>query len=376
MAFGSVPSRYHNTLWTASCIVLGVLLPGTAAPAAPPEVDYEANIQKTLAAIYDGHDKEAVQLLAALENARPGFPAPAIYRSLLAYWRAFGDPGDTTKIEQFRKVSDDAIRIGSGWTEVHSEDADGWRYLASAFGQRAQFSVSVAPNGADVVRYGLRARDAVMKAYNLDKGNKDVLIGLGAANYFAANIPWFLRPIAFALGVRGGDREEGMRQIREGMEQGKHSGVEGAMVLSGALYTEAKYAELYKVLTERVTSVHPSLLPAATWAISGCICGNMLDDARKTVEHAVADDGWRYFQLGRIALAKNSPAEAETDFSKAIEKSGGNHANLTWAYDGRALARKRNHQSDGGDVKKAQEASPAAHRLADRMFHKPGACPH
>jgi tetratricopeptide (TPR) repeat protein len=334
----------------------------------------EANLQKALAGIYDGHDEETVQALAAMEARRPGFPAPQVYRSLLAYWRVLADPGNTALLDRFREVCDEAIQIGTSWTEAHPNEAEGWRYLASALGQRAQFAVAVARNKSGTVRYGLKAREALMKAEALDPSNKDILIGLGAANYFAANIPWYLRPIAYTLGVRGGDRELGLKQIREGMSTGPHSRVEGAMVLAGAMYTEENYAEFYKVITERITTVHPRLLPAATWAITGAICGGMIGEATRVEQSAAADDGWRYLQIGRIALAKKSPAEAERAFSKAIGASGTNQSNLAWAYYGRSLARTAERRSDGGDMKRAKETSPAAFELAAHQFRKAGTC--
>jgi tetratricopeptide (TPR) repeat protein len=337
-------------------------------------VDEEANLQRALAGIYDLRDSETLQALSSMEAARPGLPAPFVYRSLLAYWRAAADPGNTVLLDHFRTASADAVRVSTAWIEKHPNDPEGWRYLASALGQRAQFAVSVAPNKVDIVRYGIKAREAVIKAQQMDPSNKDILIGLGAQNYFAANIPWYLRAIALTLGVKPGDRELGLKQMAEGMNEGPHTRVEGALVLASAMFTEARYAEFYKVVTERVTSVHPALLPVAEWSITGSICGGMTDEALKTVDHAVADDAWRYLQRGRIALGKRSWKEAADAFSKSIEMGGGNRSSLAWAYYGRSLARTGDKQPDGGDMKRAKETSPTAFELAVHLFQRPGAC--
>jgi tetratricopeptide (TPR) repeat protein len=268
-----------------------------------------------------------------------------------------------------------AIRASTAWTQLHPDDAEGWRYLASAFGQRSQFAISVIPNNWEVIHYGLKTRDAVNTAFSLDRSNIDVLVGVGAANFFAGNVPWYLRPIAFAFGVHGGNRDLGLRQMTEGMT-GQHSRIEGPMVLAAARYSEGSYAEFYKVITEHVTSIYPSLLPAATWAISGCICGGMLNEAKNTAQHEVAGEGWRFLQLGRIALARNSPQDAVRDFSRAIETSGNNRSNLAWAYYGRSLALKLIDQPSSRDLQKARETSSGAFRLAERLFRKPGTCPY
>jgi tetratricopeptide (TPR) repeat protein len=336
--------------------------------------DDEANLQRALAGIYDGRDQDAVQALATIEAGRPGFPAPAVYRALLAYWRALADPGNAALLDRFRKASDEAIRISTAWTEAHPADAEGWRYLANAFEQRSQFAVSVAPNKGDVVRYGVRARETATKAQAMDKSDKDILVGVGAANYFVANMPWYLRPAAYTVGVHGGDRERGLDQMKQGMNEGPHSKVEGAMVLAGALYSEESFGEFYRVITEHVTSAHPRLLPAAGWAITGGICAGMTGEALTVAQGAAADDTWRYLQLGRIALAKKSLAEAEQDFSKAIGAAGANRSDLAWAYYGRSLTRVAAKQSDGGDMKRAKETSSAAYELAKYQFQKPGAC--
>jgi tetratricopeptide (TPR) repeat protein len=334
----------------------------------------EATIQRALSGIYDMHDDETLQALSALEAARPGFPTPAVYRCLLAYWRASADPGNPELIDRFRQASGEAIKISTTWVEAHPDDAEGWRYMASVLGQRAQFSIAVAPNKGDIVRYGMKAREAVLKAQTLEPENKDILVGIGAANYFAANIPWYLRPIAYTMGVRGGDRDLGLKQIREGVDQGMHSKVEGAMVLAGAMYTEQNYPEFYKVITQRITTLHPRLLPPATWAITGCLCGGMIDEALQTAQRAEADDGWRNVQLGRIALARKSWKEAQQAFSRAIDTPGTNVTVLAWAYYGRSLARSADKQPEGGDMKHAKETSPAAYELAAHQFRKPGTC--
>src|SRR5271154_5611212 len=119
------------------------MLSAACLPGAVP-VDEEANLQRALAAIYDLRDSETLQALGSIETARPGFPAPFVYRSLLAYWRAAADPGNTVLLDHFRTVSADAVRVSTAWTEKHPTDPEGWRYLASALGQRAQFAVAVA----------------------------------------------------------------------------------------------------------------------------------------------------------------------------------------------------------------------------------------
>jgi hypothetical protein len=207
-------------------MALWVVLAWLAATPVAGGVDTELNLQRALTGIYDGHDADALRALAEIESARPGYPAPAVYRSLLAYWRASADPGNPELAAHFRQVSTEAIRLSEAWLGTHKDDAEAWRFVASALGQRSQFAIAVAPNTSEIVRYGMKAREAVMRAYELDESNKDILIGIGATNYFTANIPWYVKPMAFTMGIRGGNRELGLKQIEQGMNEGPHSKVE------------------------------------------------------------------------------------------------------------------------------------------------------
>lgn len=369
------PDMRLRLLRPVMALAASVLLARAADPPAFDTADYENDIQQMISALYDSRNADVERSLTAMEKVRPGFPAPLVYRSLYLSWKAADDPGNANLVNQFLTASDKAIQASTDWTRQYPADADGWRYLASALGQRTQFAVSVVPSATGALRYGLKARAAVDKAFALDMQNKDILIGVGGANFFLASMPLMVRFVARIAGIHGGNRELGLNQIEEGMNEGPHSHVEGAMVLAAAWYSEANYPSFHDVVFKHILTPHPKLAAAGNWDVTGCLCGRMFEQARNTVKATSAGEGWQYFQNGRIALAQMNSVEAEQDFSQAIEK-GLNVSYTSWAWYGKALARKQRQAPSGDEMRRAKAASSGAFSLSERLFRTPGSCPH
>lgn len=143
----------------ARLAALGVLL--GSALAARCQDRYEAAIQRALTAIYTMDDQAAQAALSEMRTLRPDFPAPLVYQELLDAWQAAEDPLNESLITTFEKNADKAIEACLKWTHDHPQDAEGWRYLASAYGQRARFAEKIRFSHFAAARYGLKTRNAV-----------------------------------------------------------------------------------------------------------------------------------------------------------------------------------------------------------------------
>ena len=340
---------------------------------------YEEAIQRALAAIYSGQYAAAVKEFAGMEQLRPGFPAPSVYRELLDSWRAAGDPGNSELVATFQRDSAVAISTCKDWIAKHPQDPDGWRYLASAYGQVSQFAISVVPEPMDAARFGRRMHGAVLKARSLETAgnqNPDTLLGLGAYDFYAARLPAYIRPVARLLGVSG-DRRKGLFEIEEAMQHGWHLKIEAAMVRASAYWVEGQYGDVARTIEEHIANRYPALLPARALEISACICDGRLEEARTLVLRIPAYDSWRDFQLGRIELAKQNESGARNAiafFNQSLKESGANASILTWNYVGRDLAFRQIGEFHGEDWRQDKRIAPPAIPMAARYFKTPHQC--
>ena len=362
------------------CLALSLLAlihPGLNA--AEKDSRYEEAVQRALAAVYSWQYSVAEKEFAGMEQLRPGFPAPSVYRELLDSWRAADDPGNSDLVAAFQRDSAVAISACKDWIAKHPQDPDGWRYLASAYGQASQFAISVVPNTMDAAKFGHRMHSAVLKARSLetaDNQNPDTLLGLGAYDYYAARLPAYIRPVARLLGVSG-DRQKGLSEIEEAMQHGWHLKIEAAMVRASAYWVEGQYGDVARTIEDHIAGRYPALLPARALEISACICDGRLEEARTLVLRIPADHSWRDFQLGRIELAKQDEPGARNaiaSFNHSLKESGTNLSILTWDYIGRDLALKRLGEFHGEDWHQDKRIAPPAIPLAGRYFHVPHQC--
>ena len=375
LRWGGIVVLVRSICLAFSCLTL--MNPGIGKAAT--DSRYEEAIQRALAAVYSGQYAVAEREFSGMEQLQPGFPAPSVYRELLDSWRAADDPGNSDLVATFQRDSAVAISACKDWIAKHPQAPDGWRYLASAYGQASQFAISVVPNPMDAAKFGHRMHGAVLKARSLEtteNRNPDTLLGLGAYDYYATRLPAYIRPVARLFGVSG-DRQKGLSEIEEAMWHGWHLTIEAAMVRASAYWVEGQYGEVARTIEEHIADRYPALLPARALEISACICDGRLEEARGLVLRIPAPDYWRNFQLGRIELAKQNESGARNAiafFNQSLKEPGANASILTWDYVGRDLALRQIGEFHGEDWHQDKRIAPAAIPMAARYFKTPHQC--
>jgi len=355
----------------APWIAVTLLLARTPASA---QVDsYEEEIQLALRGIYTVDDQAARVALNKMETLRPDFPAPLVYAELLDSWRAADDPLNESLIRTFEEDADKAIAACLKWTRDHPKDADGWRYLASAYGQRARFAEKIQFKHSSAALYARKTRKAVDTAYSLDKNNADILLGVGGAHYFASHLPFTLRLFAWFIGIHG-DRDAGLKELARAMKDSQHSRIEAATVLAGAYWTESDYDNFQNIIAG-VSSQYPELLSVRAWRVEGWICSNQLSDPgiEPVIQHTETPEGWKALQRGRIALAQGDWSKSAELFSHALASLDANVSVRALACKGMEQAGRIQHSDFAVNV---CPKVPAPDEIFSRTFPTPGKCRH
>ncbi len=98
-------------------------------------------------------------------------------------------------------------------------------------------------------RTGVAAREHFLRALALDPNFTDAYTGLGLYNYYVDTLSAFARVLRFFMGIPGGSKQEGMRQLRLAIAGGEMTRAEARFYLAKALRNyEQKYAEAIELM--------------------------------------------------------------------------------------------------------------------------------
>ncbi len=166
-------------------------------------------------------DADFEALPARLADTCPPAPTEAcqMLGALGLWWQIALDPDSRALDGQFAARVDSAIGAAEAWARREPERAEAWFYVGAAHGARVQWRVLRGERLA-AARDGKRIKEALERALMLDPTLHDANFGLGLYRYYAAVAPAALRMVRWLLGLPGGNREGGLRQMITARERG------------------------------------------------------------------------------------------------------------------------------------------------------------
>ena len=288
-----------------------------AAPAAAPSFIYEdpaadQAIRRAMSATYNLDLADARRVARSLQGTHPDHPVGFLLEAETYWWEAQIDPMRDDIETQFFAIQDKTISIGEKALKGKKYPAvEIQAYLASAWGSKARFRLTQSGVGYRTVMDGRAAHNYAEEVFKADPKYTDILVGIGAYNYFTGKVPAILRPLAFLLGASG-DPVLGLQQLRTAAEKGRYGRTEAKIVLFTALMKDEAYADSLKVV-QGLMSEYP-----ANHALYAWVTEWYLDQGKKT-------DGIAYFEkfhadklpvsrkLAQYALFQKAILQAEND---------------------------------------------------------------
>jgi tetratricopeptide (TPR) repeat protein len=102
-------------------------------------------------------------------------------------------------------------------------------------------------------RAGVRAREHFFRALALDPTLADADMGLGLYNYYVDTLSTIARVLRFFMGIPGGSKEEGIRQLQQAMAHGQLTSALARYYLAVCLHLyDQKYEQALQVATPLV----------------------------------------------------------------------------------------------------------------------------
>jgi len=277
-------------------LTLAVAVQGTSFIYQNPAADQ--TIRRAMHATYSFDLAEARRAAKDLQRTHPDHPVGFVLDGETYWWEAQLDPTREQIEEQFFAAQDKAIDIGEKALKAKKYPVvEIQAYLASAWGSKARFRLTQHGISWSTVSNGRSARNYAEEVFKADPKYTDILVGIGAANYFTGKIPAVLKPLAWLLGAKG-DATLGLQQLRTAMDQGRYGRTEARIVLFTALMKDGAFAESFKLL-QGLMSDYPANPAFYAWA------------TQWYVEQEKLGDGIAYFEKLHAEKLPSSPKRAQ-----------------------------------------------------------------
>jgi tetratricopeptide (TPR) repeat protein len=203
----------------------GFLLASASGPKLPPEA------ADAMEKIYAGDPQAAIAILRRLEQSQPEDPLAFLLEAEAAWWQIYCDNaevrygmvdawkrGKRTEDEAYLALVDRVIALSQ--TQIaKTNSAEMHLYAGNGYALKARMYALRGENRA-VAHAGVAARAEFLRALEIDPQMADATAGLGLYNYYVDSLSSAVKVLRFFMGIPGGDRIEGVRQMKVGIDHG------------------------------------------------------------------------------------------------------------------------------------------------------------
>jgi tetratricopeptide (TPR) repeat protein len=237
-------------------VLCAILIAAFVAPAARATgITLPPKAMQALDKIYSGDPDAAIAIAREIEQAQPDHPlgyliegearwwkryCPAceIKYGILEAWKKTRDPDDAAYLALTGKVTTlaEAQLAKSDTAEMHTYAGLGWALQVRVYGLRGENRAAA--------HAGVNARTEMLTALKLDPEMADATAALGIYNYYVDTLSPIVRLLRIFMGIPGGDKQLGIKQMEIGMNQGSFLAVDIRFILARSLRTyDQEYQE-------------------------------------------------------------------------------------------------------------------------------------
>ena len=214
--------------------------------------------------IYAGRTDLAIPEAQALEREQPEHPLGYLLESEARWWQIWclsadykygmslpRHRGKATGDQVYLDVVAKAEALADAALAKH-ESAEMHLYAGMAGGLASRMFGLRAENRA-AARAGVRAREHFLRALALDPSLADADMGLGLYSYYVDTLSTIARVLRFFMGIPGGSKEDGIRQLQLAIDHGQLTPALARYYLAVNLHLfDLKYEQALQVATPLV----------------------------------------------------------------------------------------------------------------------------
>jgi tetratricopeptide (TPR) repeat protein len=221
-----VGRRLVNVIIPVAAIVLCFCSPVRAGG-----IQLSPDAARALDAIYAGDPNAAIAITHGIEKAKPENPVGYLLEAEAEWWQFYcaaceikwgmvdvWKRGKKPEDAAYLALADKAIELSrarlhkSDSAEMHLYLGVGWALKARLYGLRNE--------RRNTAHAGVAARSEFLSALRLDPDMADATAGLGLYNYYIDTLSPLVKILRFFMGMPGGNKEEGIRQMKIGIDRG------------------------------------------------------------------------------------------------------------------------------------------------------------
>jgi tetratricopeptide (TPR) repeat protein len=219
-----------------------------ATPARAGDIKLPPEVAQAMDKMYRGDPDAAIAILRNFEQTQPENPLPVLLEGEARWWKIYcanlevrygmidaWKRGKKPEDDAFLLLADKVIDLAHAQI-IKSDSADMHFYAGMGFALKVRLEVLRGENRA-VARAGVAARSEFLRALALDPQMPDATAGLGLYNYYVDSLSTSVKILRFFMGIPGGSRSEGIRQMQIGVDRGVVTPVEMRFHLARNLRT-------------------------------------------------------------------------------------------------------------------------------------------
>ena len=249
----------------AFLLALAVFAPGRARASG---LDIPRDAHEAIRLLYSGKPEEAIALARKLETERPDHPLGSLIEADAVWWKIYchwlerkynsidawshSRPADSDDAAELA-LADKVTRLAEA-SIAKSDTAEMELYAGLGYALRAR-SLGIRYARTPAVREGVEARKHLLRCVELDPNMADAYLGLGLYNYYVDTLSTMAKIMRFFMGIPGGDKREGLRQLELAATQGELTPMEARFNMAKNLRNyDRDYARAAQAATPLVTA--------------------------------------------------------------------------------------------------------------------------
>ncbi len=217
--------------------------PRAAREKAAPPLALPPAARTAIGEIYSGHPGAAISAAQRLEAAHPADPLGYLIEGEARWWQLYcqhnqvqygmvdlwrlpKEPEEKPYLEDARKV------VALARAELSTkETAQAHLWAGMGYALEARLDGARGEKMA-TARAGVKARNELLRALALDPRLADAGTGLGLYNYYVDTLSPIIKLLRIFLGIPGGSKQQGVRQLRTAIDRGQITSVEARFYLA------------------------------------------------------------------------------------------------------------------------------------------------
>jgi predicted Zn-dependent protease len=223
-----IPNRCFRVLF---CLAIALFFAGEARAS---QLDISPDAKLAIDLMYSGKPQEAIELAHKLEAVRPDHPLAYLIEADVLWWNIYckwserkyntidawshtrpADADDNAELA----LADKVTRLAEA-ALAKSDTAEMELYAGLGYASRARL-LGLRYEKIPVARAGVEARKHLLRCLELDPQMADAYLGLGLYNYYVDTLSALAKILRFFMGIPGGDKREGLRQLEIASTKGE-----------------------------------------------------------------------------------------------------------------------------------------------------------